>query len=194
MPRVSRKQAEQHRKEIIAAAARLFRKHGIDGISLPGVMAEAGLTHGAFYGHFASKEALAAEACKLAFEQARQHQKRLSTRHGSDTQAMRGEFIARYTSKPHRDNPGTGCPAAALASDVARTQERAPIRDAFAEDLEDLIGEMSGFMSPRRSPARRSETLASVAMLVGAIVRARATTGHPVSDDILNAVRKTLDG
>ena len=62
MPRVSRKEADQHRKDVLRAASRLFLEHGIDGISVPAVMAEAGLTHGGFYGHFTSKEALVAEA------------------------------------------------------------------------------------------------------------------------------------
>ena len=194
MPRVSRKQAEQHHNDILEAAARLFRKHGIDGVSLPGIMAEAGLTHGAFYGHFASKETLAAEACARAFQQTRQHHNEMRTKHGADKSAMRREFVTRYMSKPHRDNPGVGCPAPTLGADIARNEDCGPIRQSFAADFSNLVDEMAHFMSRPRSSAKREETLASVAMLVGGILLARATAGHQVSDDILDSVRQALIG
>jgi TetR/AcrR family transcriptional regulator, transcriptional repressor for nem operon len=82
MPRVTRKEADQHRDDVVEAASHLFREHGIDGVSLPAVMAEAGLTHGGFYGHFKSKEALAAEACARAFEEKRNEYDAIVARNG----------------------------------------------------------------------------------------------------------------
>ncbi|MGE8943654.1 TetR/AcrR family transcriptional regulator [Leptospira interrogans] len=194
MPRVSRKQAEQHHNDILEAAARLFREHGIDGVSLPGVMAEAGLTHGAFYGHFASKDALAAEACNLTFEECRRRYDELREKHGADRNAMRREFVTLYTSKPHRDNPGVGCPAPTLGADIARKSDCAEVRETFATGFDELINEMASFMSRPRSSARREETLASIAMLAGGILLARATAGHPISEEILDSVRHALIG
>src|SRR5262249_49350385 len=110
MPRVSKKQAEENHREVIAAAARLFRERGINGVSVPALMAAAGLTHGAFYGHFASKDDLAAAACTYAMEQVGATYGGLLERHGGDRRAAFGEFVKRYTSKIHRDNPGAGCP------------------------------------------------------------------------------------
>ena len=120
MPRVSRKEAEKHREDVLNAASRLFLEHGIHNVSVPAVMAEAGLTHGGFYGHFESKEALIAEACERAFEMRRGNYEEVRSRRGTDRKAARAEFVKRYTSKAHRDAVGLGCPAAALCGDVAR--------------------------------------------------------------------------
>ena len=192
MPRVSRKMADQHRKDILQAAARLFRQHGIDGISLPGIMAEAGLTHGAFYGHFASKEALAAEACQSIFNEKCGGYEKLREKHGKNMRALRTEYITRYLSGAHRDAPGMGCPAVALAADASRDGDRSQTRAAFAGGLDHMIDSLSEFMSSRQGKARREDTLASFAMLVGALTLARATKGQPMSDEILKAVQKAL--
>ena len=99
MPRVSKKQAEQNHAEVIAAASKLFRAKGINGVSVPALMAEAGLTHGAFYGHFGSKEELAAAACTHAIEQSGAIYDGLLERHGGDQTAALTEFVKRYTSR-----------------------------------------------------------------------------------------------
>ncbi len=93
MPRVSKKQAEQNHAEVIAAASKLFRAKGINGVSVPALMAEAGLTHGAFYGHFGSKEELAAAACTHAMEQSGAMYDGLLERHGGDQSAALTEFV-----------------------------------------------------------------------------------------------------
>src|SRR6185312_3729691 len=122
MPRVSKKQAQQNHAEVIAAASKLFRAKGINGVSVPALMAEAGLTHGAFYGHFGSKEELAAAACTHAIEQSDAIYDGLLERHSGDQSAALTEFVKRYTSRLHRDQPGLGCPIAALADDASREE------------------------------------------------------------------------
>ncbi len=192
MPRVSRKEAEQHREDVINAASRLFLEHGIDGVSVPAVMAEAGLTHGGFYGHFSSKEALVAEACTRAFEDRRSVYEGIGERNGLDKKAARVEFIKRYTAKTHRDAIGLGCPAAAMCGDIARDNPKGPVRAAFAAGLNMMIEKISPLLSGKKKAATREEALAQIAMLVGGVVLARSTKGHPVSDEILQSVRAAL--
>ena len=136
MPRVSRKQAEENHAAVLDAAAMLFRARGINGVSVPALMAEAGLTHGAFYGHFNSKEELAAAACAHAIEQSGAIYDGLLERYGGDQTAALTEFVKRYTSRLHRDQPGLGCPIAALADDASREEFKGPVRKAFAAGLE----------------------------------------------------------
>lgn len=187
MPRVSRKQADQHRKNIVDAASRLFLERGTDGVSVPEVMAEAGLTHGGFYGHFPSKEALVAEACIKAFED------RLPAYEArAGRKAARVDFIKRYMSKSHRDAIGLGCPAAAMCVDLARDNPREAIRAAFASGLGTLIERLGPLLSGKKKVAERQETLAQLAMLVGGLVLARSTKGHAISDELLQAVRSAL--
>jgi TetR/AcrR family transcriptional repressor of nem operon len=192
MPRVSRKQADENHAAVIAAASRLFRANGIDGVSVPVIMAEAGLTHGAFYGHFASKDELAAAACTHAFEEKQELYDDLFNRHGADKRAALGEFVARYTGKAHRDQPGLGCPVPALADDVAREETKSPMRRTFAAGLERMVQRLKPLLGRAKGVNARDEALANIAMLVGAVVLARATKGHAMSDEVLLAVRRAI--
>lgn len=192
MPRVSRKEADQHRKDVVDAASRLFLEYGIDGVSVPAVMSEAGLTHGGFYGHFASKEALVAEACARAFEDRRDIYAAIEERNGADRKSARAEFIKRYTTKAHRDAIGLGCPAAAMSGDIARADPKGQIRSAFAAGFNMMVERLTPLLSRKRKAAAREEALAQIAMLVGAVVLARSTKGYPVSDEILQSVRSAL--
>lgn len=192
MPRVSRKQAEQHHKDVVAAASRLFREHGINGVSVPGVMAEAGLTHGAFYGHFESKAELAAAACACAFDEKSALFQELAARHGLNKDEARAEFITRYTAKSHRDKPGLGCPVAALCGDMGRPEFEGVVRSTYVTGLRGMIEALTTLLSRRRKKASREEALANVSMLVGGLMLARATKGHSISEEILQAVRNVL--
>ena len=192
MPRVSRKQAEENHEAVIAAASRLFKARGINGVSVPELMAEAGLTHGAFYGHFKSKDDLAVAACEHALAEKRALYGEIRNRHGADRRAALAEFVERYTTKMHRDQPGLGCPVAALADDAAREEFKGPLRKAFAGGVEAMAAGLQAMLSPRSRAARRERALADVAMLVGALVLSRATKGQPISEDILEAARKAV--
>ncbi|MBG0561237.1 TetR/AcrR family transcriptional regulator [Actinoplanes aureus] len=174
MGRVSQAQAAQNRERIVATAARLFRERGVAGVSVADVMAEAGLTHGGFYKHFASKDALVAEAITQAFaEQA-------AALDGNGTAAL----LDAYLSTAHRDHPGTGCPSAGFGGDVARA-DGGETRRAYAEGVE-------GFA--RRLGAGGEADLAAAGMLVGALLLSRATAGTDLSDRILAAAREALAG
>jgi TetR/AcrR family transcriptional repressor of nem operon len=192
MSRASRKEADQHREEVVAAASRLFREHGVSGVSVPALMSEAGLTHGGFYGHFKSKEALAAEACTRAFNEKREEYDSMRQAHGGDGEATRAEFIKRYTGRSHRDAVGLGCPAAALCGDVARDKLKSPLRAAFAAGISMMAEKLPFLLSRRKKATGREETLAQIAMLVGGLVLARSTKGYPISEEILASVRSAL--
>src|ERR1700716_4286392 len=112
--RVSRQQAAENRQRIVEAGARLFRDGGFDGVGVDAIMKEAGLTHGGFYGHFASKDDLAAEAVTLALQQGTEWLSR-----SSDLD----DFVADYLSERHRADLANGCALAALGGDMERQGE-----------------------------------------------------------------------
>lgn len=139
MPRVSRKQAELNREIIVEAATRLFRERGIHGISVSDVMAAAGLTHGGFYGHFESREALATEACNRAFEQSSERwQARVEQ--SPDPEAARLALIDPYLSAANRDNPGDSCPVAAFAGEICHEAADSALQRSFIRGFEASMG------------------------------------------------------
>ncbi|MEJ0098202.1 MAG: TetR family transcriptional regulator [Bauldia sp.] len=116
MARASREQAAEHHGEIVTAASRLFRERGIKATSVPDIMGAAGLTHGGFYKHFPSKEALAAAACADGFAWLKGLLETIEARHPKSPPAARADLIAGYLAPAHRDDPGDGCPAIAWAT------------------------------------------------------------------------------
>ncbi len=177
---------EETRERILEAASRLFREHGIDSVGLAKVMAEAGLTVGTFYTHFKSKEALLREAL-LHSMKARKDGLHAALVNGDLERAVRA-----YLSPVHRDHAGGGCPAAALAPEVAR-RPRAT-RKALASNLEPTLEALSTCLSIRRGVAvGDAEAAALFGLLIGTLQLARATPDPKASDDILEAgVRAAL--
>ncbi|WP_067887176.1 TetR/AcrR family transcriptional regulator [Nocardia vaccinii] len=189
MPRSSRAQAETHRREVLDAASALVRRDGIDGVTVPEVMAAAGLTHGGFYRHFRSKEDLVAQACSAACaEKERERTDLLEA--GPDEYAARRAFLERYLSPTHRDTPAQGCAIAALAGDVARTDVGSPLRAAYLEGLRQMIDGL-GRMNPTASEDNR-DVLIEIAVMAGAVMLARAAAGDDLSEQILTAARDFL--
>ena len=124
--KVTREQAAANRERVLDTAARLFRERGFGGIGVADLMQEAGLTHGGFYGHFASKDDLAVCACEHAFAQSQARWSRLLAEGGADALPT---LIASYVSARHRDHPGRGCALAALGGEAHR--HAPPLRRAF---------------------------------------------------------------
>ncbi|HTH96070.1 MAG TPA: TetR family transcriptional regulator [Stellaceae bacterium] len=194
MARVSRAQAERHREDIAEVAARLFRERGISGVSIAELTGACGLTHGGFYGHFESKDHLAAEAVARAFShsKAKWHEARQTAQ--GPTEAL-ATIIARYLRTGHRDDPGPGCAASALVGDIAREAEGKPVRAVYAAGIDGLIEEMAELIAEETGITpddARIRAIAQFASLTGAIALARATKGTGLSDEILTAVRKTF--
>lgn len=190
MARASRAVADQHRTAIEASSARLFRQHGLHGVSVAQVMADAGLTHGGFYGHFASKDELAAVACQRAFDDSNARWQRIVAQAGDDRVAARQHLIEPYLSKAHRDAAGHGCPASALAGDIAREPADKPVRQSYLDGIKHLLETWKTTAAARGDTDR--DALVEMATLVGAVVLARATAGDAMSDDILDATRAWL--
>lgn len=194
MARASREQTDKNREAIEQASSRLFRERGLNGVSVAELMAGAGLTHGGFYGHFASKDALAAQACKRAFEESTARWERRLARAGGDRKAMLANLVEPYLTAAHCANPGIGCAAAALAVDVAREPTGKPVRQAYAEGLRTMIDGMAQTVASDDPRERHDQALVRMALLVGALALARATEGDPLSDQMLSAVRAHLLG
>jgi len=197
MARASRAVAGQHKAAIEEVSARLFRQHGLHGVSVAQVMADAGLTHGGFYGHFASKDELVARACALAFEEsAGRWRYRIDQAHG-DPHAARRSLVEHYLTIAHRDAEGHGCAASALAGDVAREASGKPVHAAYLRGLKTLIDIWKSTAPDHSnetddSNAAHGAALAEVAMLIGAITMARATRDDALSSEILEAARARL--
>ncbi len=181
--KVTRAQAEENRERILDNAALLFREHGFDGIGLNDLMQSAGLTRGGFYGHFASKDDLAAQACKRALQANRAQWKQ---------QAEQGlaAWVAAYLSDAHRDHIGAGCALAALAADAARATPA--VREVFGEGVQGLVAALQAQMPATDAAARREQALAMVSGLVGALLLSRAVGDVRLSEELREAVRKSL--
>jgi TetR/AcrR family transcriptional regulator, transcriptional repressor for nem operon len=183
--RVTREQAAANREKILDIAGALFREHGFDGIGVADIMKRAGLTHGGFYGHFDSKDQLAAEITARVLGR-EGWQQRLT---GKATPTL-GEVVRGYLTPEHRDNSGRGCLFAALASDVAR-QPRS-VRSAFTQGFLLRVEGFKKLFHGRTAEARRQKALAALSGLVGALILARAVDDETLSDEILGAAAATF--
>jgi TetR/AcrR family transcriptional repressor of nem operon len=186
--RVSKEKAAQNRQDILTAAARLFREQGVSATGVDAITEDAGLTHGAVYSHFGSKEAIAAEAMRLAFQGSKRRWQRLAERKGVEKAFT--AIVAEYLSREHRDAPGQGCVVAALGADVARQPQS--VREAFTEEFKDALAFLAEMM-PGDDPARRREdAIAAFAAMAGALMLARAVSDETLSDVILKTTAKRL--
>ena len=166
--------AAKHER-IVKEASRLFREHGFENVSVGEVMKAAGLTHGAFYAHFGSKEEL--QAAAVAYGQ----KVSLGRLQRSKRKKNKGSFTDLYLSRWHRDNPGDGCTMAALAQEVARSTPE--LKAAFEQGLENMLSAQGG---------DRKEAIFQVAALIGGVALARAVQDHRLSEEILKSVRQKL--
>jgi TetR/AcrR family transcriptional regulator, transcriptional repressor for nem operon len=200
--RVSREKAAEHRDRIIDAAGALFRAKGFGGIGVADIMKAADLTHGGFYGHFASKDDLVAQASRRTMDRAAANWTKLVEAAPDNPYAA---LLEHYLSLKHRDDPGKGCAFAALGNDAARSGKI--VRKAFAEGLAPLIDILAQSIPGKSIPgksiggktirgksktARRRKAVAAMATLVGALTLARAVEGTPLSDELLEAAHREL--
>jgi TetR/AcrR family transcriptional repressor of nem operon len=179
-------QAEKARthERIVAIAAKRLRERGLDGIGVADLMQEAGLTVGGFYKHFASRDALVAEAIGTCFGAWR---KRIEAGEEPNLPA----WIDGYLSPAHRDDPGAGCPFGALAADLARHTPKmralatAEIRGTFL-----LLGALLAKAAPG---AARAQAILNHSALLGALSLARIVDDPALSDEIMATVAAALN-
>jgi len=181
--KVSRERFAENRARIVDAASRLFREKGFDGVGLDAVMEAAGLTHGAFYGHFASKEDLIAQACAAAFAHADESWRAAA--------APRRKLARLYLAEDHCADRARGCGFAALGADVARQGGGA--RRALGGALEKRVDALAARLTGPPA-ARRRRAIATWAGLVGSLVLARAVGDAGFSREILAAGRTAFGG
>ena len=191
MPRVSKVQTEANHKAIEDAASRLFRERGLHGVTVAEVMAEVGMTHGGFYAHYASKDALAASACATAFAFADGKWRRRIEAAATPGEAR--QIIAeRYLQPAHRDPSAASCPTATLATDVARADTSHPIRATYIQGLRTQVETLAA-LGDSGDPGRdRADACVRLATMMGALLLARACHGDPLSDEIAEAARTAL--
>jgi TetR/AcrR family transcriptional regulator, transcriptional repressor for nem operon len=176
--------AEKH-EQILTEAARLFRERGFDRAGVADIMKAAGLTHGAFYAHFPSKNALEAEAVDRAFAQS---DSRVYALRANVSDAKRA-FLDSYLSAAHRDHPGTGCAMAALGPEIARDSAA---RKPFTQGVKHMLdGMVSRFRWKREGIARRN-AIHLLSAAVGALILARAVDDPELSDEIMESVTDDL--
>lgn len=192
--KVSKEQSRLNREAILDAASRLYRERGFEGVGVADIAREAGFTHGGFYGHFDSKQALAAEACERSFEASLARlADRLSAPGGLDG------FVDNYLSKRSRDNPGHACPMGTLAVDAAR--ESGAVGTAFGHGIGHYLEALArhrpdGTQAEALTAEDKQRAITTLSTLVGAMVLARATQQAlpALSDEILETVREQLQG
>lgn len=185
--KVSREKCAENRDRIVTAAAELFREKGFDGVAVADIMREAGLTHGGFYGHFESKDELAAEASRAALARAAATWGRIIDQ---DEGGPLPALVRHYLSERHRDEPGHACIFTTLAPDAAR--RGGAVQAAFTEGLKPLIDLLSRIVPGADDAARRRQALAAMSEMVGALILARIVDDPAFSDEILAAAIQDL--
>ena len=166
------------RAHILDVASGQFRESGVAAVGLAGIMEAAGLTNGAFYTHFDSKEDLVRAVLVDALS-------RRAQKHRANLEANSGlaETIRDYLSARHRDGAGTGCPTAALVAEVARHPKRT--REAFTDKITEIVSLMAAQIGTGAPAERRRNAIAIYGMMVGALQLARAASDKQLSEEIL---------
>jgi TetR/AcrR family transcriptional regulator, transcriptional repressor for nem operon len=166
------------RQRIVEAAGRRFKQDGIDGAGVATVMSDAGLTNGAFYGHFTSKEDLVANVLAAQLRAQRQSfDAQASDRAGLEA------FIRSYLSPRHRDQCADGCPSAALLDEIVRRP--AATKRVFTDELTRSMNDIASRLDPTDAEAARTDALTLFGLMVGTLQLARALTDRDLSDQLL---------
>jgi TetR/AcrR family transcriptional repressor of nem operon len=168
------------RQRIVEVASGQFRAHGIAAAGLAGIMAKAGLTNGAFYAHFDSKEDLVRTVICHALG-GREQKLRTAAERDDGLEAL----IRDYLSPRHRDHPGGGCPTAAMVAEIARHPTKT--RDAFTGRVSAFIELIASRIEKGSSRTRRKNAFAIYGMMVGTLQLARAVNDRRLSDEILDS-------
>ena len=176
-------------ERIVGAAARAIRRSGYDGTGVADIMNKVGLTHGGFYAHFASREAMLAEAADRAGAESVATLTRVAT--AAPPQEALRSMIRAYLSKDHVEDAETGCPVAALGSETPRQAAR--VRRAATRRIEEMIDVVARHSPDQGEPGAYENALVLVATMVGALVLARAVDDPKLSKALREASVKHFD-
>ncbi|WP_254896850.1 TetR/AcrR family transcriptional regulator [Amycolatopsis sp. Hca4] len=200
MPRITQEQKQLNREKIVTAAGEGFRLRGIDGIGLEEVMKAAGMTHGGFYNHFASKDDLALEVLHQGFTDSLAALDAIRSAHPRSARAALHDMVDGYVNAEHRDHPEAGCASAALVTDAGRhgTAAQAEYRrglDGYFAKITDMLLDRARQSGTELTPAEaRERAVALFSQMVGALTlsRAVADAAPALSNEILAVNRKQL--
>jgi TetR/AcrR family transcriptional regulator, transcriptional repressor for nem operon len=178
---------ETHARIVKKASVRL-REKGAHGIGVADLMKEAGLTHGGFYAHFDSREALVIEAFAYAMDRGTERWRKLAEQTPPDQRLA--TIVDSYLTPIHRDDPGRGCAIPTLGAEIAR--ESPKTRKAFAAKLEQMIEMLAAQIPDVPRKAARKQATAAIATMMGTLVMARVAGSGDFSDEILGAGRDAV--
>jgi TetR/AcrR family transcriptional repressor of nem operon len=194
---VSREQAAENRRAIVAAATRLFRERGVEAVGLNELMKHAGFTQGGFYNHFESKADLVAEVLASAIAEGNAEFVKIARAPVDESTTALRRYISWYLSQAHRDNIDQGCPVAGFAGDAPRLSAGA--KSHFAGGLDDQITILAGLVAESGSPAEkggrrtlREQAISLQCEMLGALVLSRsvAQAAPALSNEILENVHR----
>ena len=178
MARYGKEHKEATRRRIIDAAGQRLKLDGIDGSGVSVLMADAGLTNGAFYAHFASKEELVATAVA---DQLSQQLGRYRAQ-GSDRKGVE-QLVREYLSIEHRDDREHGCPSAALLDEIGRCGDAT--KHAYTDGVLELVDQIASILAPGDPQSARAQTLSLFALLIGTLQLSRALADRRLADEVL---------
>jgi TetR/AcrR family transcriptional repressor of nem operon len=178
---------ETHARIVKKASVRL-REKGAHGIGVADLMKDAGLTHGGFYAHFDSREALVVEAFAYAMDRSTERWRRLAEQ--TPPEKRLSAIVDAYLTSLHRDDPGHGCAVPALGAEIAR--ESPKTRKAFSAKLEQMVDMIAAQIPDVPRKAARKQALAVLATMMGTLVLARVAGNGEFSDEILAAGRDAV--
>ncbi|MFF5342707.1 TetR/AcrR family transcriptional regulator [Streptomyces althioticus] len=195
MPRITKEEKARNRQNIVEAAGRMFRAQGIDAVGIADLMKEAGLTHGGFYNHFASKDDLAAEVCNASFAASLGVLRQAVDEGDVPAGPPLRRVVEDYLSAGHRDAPDGGCPSASLVIDAGRHTEA--VQRSYAAGVEGYLAGFAGEFEREEEGGEvtqeeaRERAVLLLSRMVGAMVLARAVrhVEPELSDEILRTCR-----
>ncbi len=186
MVRYGKEHKLETRRRIVEAAGRRLKRDGIDGSGVATLMKDAGLTNGAFYAHFESKEELVAAAVSDQLRDQREWLDSIAPgREGLE------QMVRTYLAPEHRDNPEAGCPSAALLDEIVRCAD--PTKKAYTDSVLEFIDDVAARLAPHDPQSARTKTLGIYALMIGTLQLSRALADRQLADDILEqGIRNVL--
>ena len=186
--RYSKEHKQETHARIVKKASVRLREKGAHGIGVADLMKDAGLTHGGFYAHFDSREALVIEAFAYAMDRSTERWRKIAEQTPLDKRLA--TIVETYLTPVHRDDPGHGCAVPTLGAEIAR--ESAKTRKAFAAKLEQMIDMMADQILDVPRKTARKQAMATLATMMGTLVLSRIAGSGEFSDQILGAGREAV--
>jgi TetR/AcrR family transcriptional repressor of nem operon len=186
--RYSKEHKQETHARIVKKASVRLREKGAHGIGVADLMKEAGLTHGGFYAHFDSREALVIEAFGYAMDRANERWRKVAEQ--TPPEKRLASIVESYLTPLHRDDPGHGCAVPTLGAEIAR--ESPKTRKAFAGKLEQMIDMMADQILDVPRKTARKQAMATLATMMGTLVMSRIAGSGELSDEILASGREAV--